>query len=101
MHTQINSEQPENTASARRSRAFLPCALVDGSAYACLEQADWHLLKELATRWYALLCNSKGHLIFYVKDWGVNPQNFPERLDSFSDCDAQKAAPLRYRIFES
>ena len=29
------------------------------------EQADWHVLKECATRWYALLCN--GHLIFYMK----------------------------------
>ncbi len=39
------------------------------------EQADWHVLKESTTRWYALLCNSKGHLILYMKDRG-----FPERL---------------------
>ena len=30
------------------------------------EQADWSTLREQAERWYALLCNSKGLLIFYL-----------------------------------
>ena len=49
------------------------------------EQADWSILRESAERWYALLCNSKGLLIFYLNPCQPE-QALPERPTE-SNCE--------------
>lgn len=66
-------QQPPRQLLARLTRG--PSITAASITLSTDEQADWHVIKEFATKWYALLCNSKGHLIFYMRGRG-----FPERL---------------------